>query len=695
MINPSPNSKTYEYLIGNPISSLVSQPPKKIDVLRLYYNFPSRILEQNKISSIMKRIEQQYRENNLLIKCSEATRLKIKRLVKSCKDFVSKRMNCRQSNAEKIRQEKFHREIHGLFYVAVLNSNVSYGQMDANVTGSSQEKTQQHSFDDSSYWLDSERDHLSNAPDSDPDFSPSEVDDSPKRKKSIPISLLTQVSQTRGSYRLCQDLLRLGVQISGANPREYRLSKSRIWKQITNLRSNQKNDLLSALGESNGKIVVQFDGKSCHKLNERHIGNDERIIVLCHTQQGDIPLGLLIVESHSGFDCGITVSGEIKKNHLQNRIVGMVCDTENVNTGWANGACAVIERELQNQLLHLMCRHHVFEVMLKDVFQTVFGKSSGPAVTTFDILNGNWAKIKHNKYTYDAMEYDKLITPIVNEFFEDAMNIIGIHADEYNFRNDYAELNDLVLKFFGKRTNKPFRVPGATNNARWMCRAIYALKTYLFRQHLGFDEDLITSLERFCMFIALIYTKFWNQSPNAVDAAVNDLQLMKELDVYRQIDDDIADSALRAIQRHLWYLSDELILLSLFSEKVSNDEKDSMIISLIQATGVRTANSIKYKDPIGNIQALELNQFLSPRSFFLFDVLELDTEFLTQIADNWNQNHSYQEAKTIIRDLIIVVNDGAERALQLGANIISKQKVRTEERLQNFIISKYDFQTLK
>lgn len=41
----------------------------------------------------------------------------------------------------------------------------------------------------------------------------------------------------------------------------------------------------------------------------------------------------------------------------------------------------------------------------------------------------------------------------------------------------------------------------------------------------------------------------------------------------------------------------------------------------------------------------------------------------------------------MIRDLIVVVNDGAERALQLGANIISNQKVRTEERLQNFIVS--------
>lgn len=679
-------------MIGNPIASLGSHLPTQIDVLRLYYNLPSTLLEKNKISAIVRQIEERYRENNLRIKCTETIRLKTKRLVKSCKDFVSKRMNCRQSNAEKARQDKFHKDIHGLFCVAEnpgqTNSN---RQMDENVTDSTQEQIQQQlaDSDEFSFLHDDEPDHSPNNPDSDPDYYPDEddADHSPKGKKPIPNCLLAQVSQTKGSYRLCQDLLRLGVQISGANPDDYQLSKSNIWGEITNLRSSQKNHLLSALSTSDYKIVVQFDGKSYQKLNERHIGIDERIIVLCHTQKGDIPLGLLVVDTHSGYDCAITVSNAIKKNNLKNRIVGMVCDTENVNTGWSNGACVEIERQLETSLLHIMCRHHVFEVILKDVFVTVFGRTSGPAVTTFDILNENWAYIKRSKFAHATMEYEEMITPIVNQFYEDAKNIIGIHANNHHFRNDYAELNDLVLKFLGINTNKPFRVPGATNNARWMCRAIYALKTYLFRQHLDLDPVFVNSLERFCMFVALIYTKFWNQSPNAADASFNDLQLMKELNVYRQIDDDIAESALVAIQRHLWYLSDELITLSLFSEKVSNDEKDLMVLLMIQTVAPRTENSIKYNGVIDDIQTLELHQFVSRRSYFLFDILEINTEFLSYDADTWNECDSYQKAKQMIRDLIVVVNDGAERALQLGAKIISNQKVRTEERLQNFIIS--------
>lgn len=103
----------------------------------------------------------------------------------------------------------------------------------------------------------------------------------------------------------------------------------------------------------------------------------------------------------------------------------------------------------------------------------------------------------------------------------------------------------------------------------------------------------------------------------------------------------------------------------------------------------RTENSIKYTNEIVDIQNMELNQFVSVRSFFLFGILEIDTEFLSYNADTWSEFESYQIGQKLIHDLIIVVNDGAERALELGANIITNQKVRSEERLQDFIVSTY------
>lgn len=153
---------------------------------------------------------------------------------------------------------------------------------------------------------------------------------------------------------------------------------------------------------------------------------------------------------------------------------------------------------------------------------------------------------------------------------------------------------------------------------------------------------------------------------------------MKDLDIYEQIDEDIATTALNAIKRHLWYLGDELILLSFFSEKASCDEKDDMVLLLIKKANIRTQNSFKYTDEIQDIQGLQLNDFVSTRSFFLFEILEIDAEFLRHSADTRHANILYKKAKRMIRDLIVVVNDGAERVLQLGAKIISNQKVRSE-----------------
>ena len=43
------------------------------------------------------------------------------------------------------------------------------------------------------------------------------------------------------------------------------------------------------------------------------------------------------------------------------------------------GACTLMERALDTDLVWIACRHHVFEVMLSDVFSVAFRTSSVPA----------------------------------------------------------------------------------------------------------------------------------------------------------------------------------------------------------------------------------------------------------------------------------------------------------------------------
>lgn len=526
-------------------------------------------------------------------------------------------------------------------------------------------------------------------PDPDPDFELSE-DEGSLSKEPVPEILLERISKKKGSYRLNESLVKIGVEISGRDPNDYQLSKTTMWKQITGLRERQRQLLHSALEDGDFKVVVQFDGKNYKRLNERHVGNQERLIVLCHSEHGDVPLGLFPLDSHSSFDCTKLVLDSIGKHSLGERLVGLVCDTEAVNTGRRNGVCVGLEKALNKSLLHLMCRHHIFETVLRCVFELVFGRSTGARINNFDTLKVHWHYLKNFGFRYAAMDDLDLEEPTIRTLAETAKDVVKSLANDHHFRNDYAELNDLVLKFLGVRTNKSFHVPGATNNARWMARAIYALKLYLFRNEVpDLDPEFLCSLRRFCLFVSVVYMKFWNWSSIAEDAPLNDIQFLKELDGYREIDSEIAAVALEAFQRHLWYLSDELILLSLFSKKVSAQEKNDICSMLIKTVGDRTENSIRYSRLIDNIQNLKLVDFISPRSWFFMHALNIDTGFMEEDPGIWSEFQIYRMAQKKVHDLIVAVNDSSERALQMGAKAIDGQRVKTESRLQDFVVSSY------
>lgn len=670
-------------MIGDSTDSLTSPQLRKIDVLRLYFNFARTVPESKKISSIVKQIEDRYRERVVRLKAVEAIRIKTKRLVKSCKDFIAKRKICRKPNPERRKQETFHSNLYNLFEITQ-NSSIEP------ITNESDNMETSDSFSSHESPAPSDSGNDNSDCDSDPDYDPSEDanDCSPKKKIKIPEDLLKKVSEIKGSYRMTESLLNVGLQIGSAEPSEFAISKSNLWSRITNLRSRQKTAKLSSLAADTSKVVIQFDGKSCTRLNERHVAMEERFVVLCHTDNSDVPLGFFAIDSKSGLHCSTQVVQTMNENCLSDRVIGLVCDTERTNTGRINGTCTLIEQTLERELLHLMCRHHSKEVLLKDVFVAVFGSSQSAKITTFDMLKENWSYIRFKNFSYSPIIWEELHqTALLDQLNEEAIETIIMHASNESIRNDYAELNDLVLKFLGKQTNKPFRVPGATSNARWMARAIYALKTYLFREHMDLDSEFVVSLERFCIFVALIYTKHWNRCTNPVDAPYNDLKLMKELDAYKEIDREIADVAARAHKRHLWYLSDELVVLTLFSDKVSNYDKYLMQMKLIRQVSKRTENSIIYTAEIDDIQNIELQDFISPRSFFLFEQLDLPNDFLDADVSDWTEMESYKKAKQIILNLITVVNDSAERALQFGANIISNQRVQDESRLQDFVVS--------
>ena len=64
----------------------------------------------------------------------------------------------------------------------------------------------------------------------------------------------------------------------------------------------------------------------------------------------------------------------------------------------------------------------------------------------------------------------------------------------------------------------------------------------------------------------------WLTTPLGVDAPINDLQLWKDMQQFRTEDQAVADVALCALDRHMWYVTEECAALSVFSSKISDTE---------------------------------------------------------------------------------------------------------------------------
>jgi len=88
------------------------------------------------------------------------------------------------------------------------------------------------------------------------------------------------------------------------------------------------------------------------------------------------------------------------------------------------------------------------------------------------------------------------------------------------------------------------------------------------------------SLHEVCVFIVLIYSRTWVEAPKACDDAANDRALIDDQVRYNAVNEKISEAALTTFLRHLCYLGADLVGFSLYSRKVSTDEKRDMVTQM-------------------------------------------------------------------------------------------------------------------
>ena len=106
-------------------------------------------------------------------------------------------------------------------------------------------------------------------------------------------------------------------------------------------------------------------------------------------------------------------------------------------------------------------------------------------------------------------------------------------------------------------------------------------------------------------FSSVLYVKAWLEATKGSDAPVNDIQLYRDLGALGQISDFsvVAHKAQKDLNRHSWYLTEEVSVLSLFSNNLSANEKTKILLKLKDVGKLLAINSGKPSLPCKRTQS--------------------------------------------------------------------------------------------
>lgn len=128
----------------------------------------------------------------------------------------------------------------------------------------------------------------------------------------------------------------------------------------------------------------------------------------------------------------------LAENQLLNTVEALCCDTTASNTGRIKGACVLLERKLEKDLLYLPCRHHIYELILKSAFEACIATSPGPEAGLFKRFQQAWANIDVSKYTIGID--DQFVMNSIGKDIEIALHFAKEQVVIQQTRDDYKEL---------------------------------------------------------------------------------------------------------------------------------------------------------------------------------------------------------------------------------------------------------------
>lgn len=164
----------------------------------------------------------------------------------------------------------------------------------------------------------------------------------------------------------------------------------------------------------------------------------------------------------------------------------------------------------------------------------------------------------------------------------------------------------------------------------------------------------LSYMRRICLLVTTIYPTFWFASHLATDAPKNDLLMLELLEYFRQVNSKLAGAAEKKLRLQVWYLSKDLVPLSLFSDGIYDDNKQHIVDVIQRAPTQEDVRSLP-PNKIPQFGKLSLENFATRRSLNLFESLHLIQDFFfTNVgcsSSTWPKREDYVAAQRIVNAL--------------------------------------------
>ncbi|GBN04125.1 hypothetical protein AVEN_232542-1 [Araneus ventricosus] len=271
------------------------------------------------------------------------------------------------------------------------------------------------------------------------------------RKDFITPKLVVTLDRCQLSMRDSVFILEATIDALGCNIDEFPISKSSIQRIRTEKRRERAENIkIDFQNKVPDVVTLHSDGKLLPALSARKSKEERLPIVISYGLKEQL-IAVPRLDNSTGKEQEQAFWKAILDWNLENKVQILCCDTTASNTGRFNGACALLEQTFYSEMLFFVCRHHVYELVLKAVFEVKIEQvTTSPDIPLFKKLKDNWKNIDLTKIQFYRETIELFRTVPVLE------NLFDFYRDEKNVmvRDDYRELIELPIGFLGGDAKK-------------------------------------------------------------------------------------------------------------------------------------------------------------------------------------------------------------------------------------------------